>query len=126
MDFSIEEAARMIENRDLPSSNFFISLDSQPAIQPLGFHLVKAKRVRSCMDFSTPSTRQHDIYLYLVPGHCSIEGNKTADDLARKILEMSDEEINAPLGEYFSILKKAIWNSINSERTDILDCRIKT
>jgi hypothetical protein len=63
--------------------NIYILSDNQAAIKALGTHQITSKLVWDCHQFLTQLAKHNIVQMIWVPGHESIAGNETADQLAR-------------------------------------------
>ena len=86
---AVREAAKMISILAIPPDDITILIDSQAAMKALYATEVKSKLVASCREELRVLGSQHRINLCWVPGHRNIQGNETADELARKGSEMN-------------------------------------
>ena len=66
--------------------------------------------VSECKESLSGLVRNYDIRLCWVPGHCDIEGNEVANEIARygcSNLSLPEERsVKLPIGHYFGLIKK--------------------
>jgi ribonuclease HI len=76
-----------VENlgRDYRNRKIYILSDSQAAIKALNNYQINSKLVEDCYQFLVKLAEQNSIQLIWVPGHRGIEGDETANQLARQI-----------------------------------------
>ncbi|XP_043071850.1 uncharacterized protein LOC122322808 [Drosophila grimshawi] len=81
---AIKEAIDCLERLKVRPSNINIYIDSQAAIKSISSISSNSISVTSCRKSLHEMAKQQVISLIWVPGHQDIEGNCTADELARK------------------------------------------
>lgn len=122
--FAIKEACKFILSHMENSNNIAICVDSQAALKALDSPITSSKLVGECKNIINSVGRKATVTLIWVPGHCKIEGNETADYLARCGAEKHiswAENIALPLTNTYlqieNILSEnhqRIWRSSNS------------
>ncbi|XP_073811921.1 uncharacterized protein [Musca autumnalis] len=91
--FAVKKAAELISNKkgDI-TGPVTIYVDSQAALKSRKSHSIKSAAVMECR--KALEDLKSIITLCWVPGHCNIEGNEIADELARSGSESTDIEID--------------------------------
>lgn len=81
--FAILECANVCLRRKYKYANICIFSDSQAALKALCAYKCTSKIVWECILSLRQLCQMNSVNLYWVPGHCGIEGNERADDLAK-------------------------------------------
>lgn len=139
--FAIEMALKNINTRNIPEDRITIFVDSQAAIKALRNNVVKSTAVSRCRNELIRAATRHQVNICWVPGHCNIEGNEKADELARKGSNMEEARavngIHAPIctlkrnieldsrtkannawsSRDDCIISRSLWPEINEKRT---------
>lgn len=81
---AIELCVRKLEQTHPKRRSIKIFSDSQAALKALGSYRCNSKTIRSCQETLTQLGRSNKVTLVWIPGHSGMEGNETADSLARE------------------------------------------
>jgi ribonuclease HI len=81
--FAILACAHDIQTHGTPEKHVSICSDSLAALKALGAVRTTSPLVRHCHEALNDISTRHAVGLYWVPGHAGVEGNETADRLAR-------------------------------------------
>ena len=82
--YAILECASVCLKRNYKHANICIFSDSQAALKALKTSMCNSKLVWECILSLRQLAQKNQVNLYWVPGHCGIEGNEKADQLARQ------------------------------------------
>lgn len=82
--FAILECVNVCLKRKYRYANICIFSDSQAALNALSAYKCTSKLVWECILSLRQLCESNSVNLYWVPGHCGIEGNEKADDLAKR------------------------------------------
>lgn len=82
--FAILQAADLSSEEAVQGQKITICSDSQAAIKALASHTTKSHLVWECKKALNTLARQTEVEIIWVPGHNGVEGNETADELARE------------------------------------------
>ncbi|XP_073811046.1 uncharacterized protein [Musca autumnalis] len=119
--FAVTKAAELIKNMEGDIAGpVTIYVDSQAALKSLRSHSIKSAAALHCR--KALEALRSIVTLCWVPGHCDIEGNEKADEMARRGSESNDIEfdnsIKPPLCHFMRLLEQAyrekagqIWNN---------------
>ena len=125
---AIIKAAEIIEWNIEVGQVVTIYVDSQAALKALTGHSVKSRLVSECKESLRGLVGNYEIKLCWVPGHCDIEGNEVADELARygssNLSLPIERSVKPPIGYYFGLIRKWILGKSSSTWTNRSDCRI--
>lgn len=80
---AILECATVCLKRKYKYANICIFSDSQAALNALKSFTCTSKLVWECIQLLQQLSNNNTVNLYWVPGHCGVEGNEKADELAR-------------------------------------------
>lgn len=80
---AILECATICLKRKYKHANICIFSDSQAALAALKSYTCTSKLVWECVTLLQEMSMTNTVNLFWVPGHCGIEGNEIADELAR-------------------------------------------
>jgi ribonuclease HI len=83
--------------RGIEGRNIFICSDSQAALKSLKNPKVNSKTVWNCLQKLQSIGNRNEVTLMWVPGHCGIEGNERADELAKQKVNMVETELSLPI-----------------------------
>lgn len=126
--FAIEMAMKNINARDITASRITIFVDSQAAIKALKSNVVKSTTVSRCREELIKAATRHQVNICWVPGHCNIEGNEKADELAKNGSNMEEsrknEEIRAPICTLKSNIDIESRNKANNAWSSRHDCNV--
>lgn len=81
--FAILECADICLKRRYKNANICICSDSKAALNALKSNVYTSKLVWECTMLLQQLSCRNKVNLYWVPGHCGIEGNEKADQLAK-------------------------------------------
>jgi ribonuclease HI len=95
--------------------NIYILSDSQAALKALDKHQIYSDVVWDCYQTLMELSNHNRVQLVWVPGHESIAGNETADQLAKIASEHPFIEPELACGICMGVAKKAIrdWKTMN-------------
>ena len=86
--YAILECTAICLKRKYRNANICIFSDSQAALNALKSVACTSKLVSDCVVMLQQLATHNKVNLYWVPGHCGVEGNEKADELARHGSEM--------------------------------------
>ena len=78
------QCATLNKLRGVQNERIRICTDSQAAIMALSSHKVTSRLVWECIKTLNELAEHNKITLMWVPGHCGVEGNEKADELAKQ------------------------------------------
>lgn len=81
--YAIIECVKICLKRNYKNANICICSDSQAALNALKSKTYTSKLVWECVELLQQLSCRNKVNLYWVPGHCGIEGNEKADQLAK-------------------------------------------
>ena len=81
---AIQTCALLNLNKGLKGANITIYSDSQAALRALSSWSFSSKLVKECFDILQRLASDNRVTLCWVPGHCGVDGNEAADELARE------------------------------------------
>jgi ribonuclease HI len=103
-------------DRNYRNRNIYILSDSQAAIKALDSYQINSKLVWDCHQSLAKLPESNKVQLILVPGHRGMEGNETADQLARLGSECPFIGPEPACGTSAGIIKKAVKDWTESNR----------
>jgi ribonuclease HI len=110
---AIELCADELLNKEVKDSTILICSDSQAALKSLTNNKVTSKTVWSCLQKLQQLGSHNKVTLIWVPGHCGIEGNEKADELAGLNVNQSLTDLELPISH--CLIKSNIKHDISTK-----------
>lgn len=110
---AICESAREMLHNGVSNKKILICTDSESSIESLSSVKISSRVVDQCFKMLESLSRDNEVILAWVPGHCGVLGNEKADELARN---GSNSEFIGPepaVGRYAGLIKFLV-----KQRTD--------
>lgn len=125
--FAILECVEICLKRNYRHANICIFSDSQAALNALKSMTYTSKLVWECYKQLQQLSCRNKVNLYWVPGHCGIEGNEKADQLAKlgssqqfigpePFIGLSPANLKMELKNWEESKVQSIWNNTSTAR----------
>lgn len=124
--FAIGEACRQLLCQEIQGRHISIFSDSQAAIMALESEYSKSKIVIDSKEALNLLGIASDATLAWVPGHRNIDGNETADELARKGSGLDVNmaiRVNMPMKEAFNLIESYFYDKADKFWRELITCK---
>lgn len=125
--YAILHCVEICLKRKYKNANICIFSDSQAALNALKSMVYTSKIVWECYNKLQQLSLRNRVNLYWVPGHCGIEGNEKADELAKlgssqqfigpePFIGLSTANLKLELKNWEESKVNSIWNELSTAR----------
>lgn len=125
--FGITQCSNVLLHKSIRDRQIFICSDSQSALKAIAGYKIYSSMVLECRDNIQLLANTNTVTLVWVPGHSDIEGNETADELARAgaeapssspepILKIPPSFFKSHISRWKRTIFSKHWASINHAR----------
>ncbi|XP_037826889.1 uncharacterized protein LOC119614856 [Lucilia sericata] len=125
---AIWKSVDIIKTHITRGSEVTIYVDSQAALKALQCKTLHSSLVNSCKRDLEGLVRLYTLRLCWVPGHCDIQGNEIADELARQgsdlELDRRVSSVKPPICHYYRLISEYFRKTTNQSWYSRLDCRV--